>query len=94
MKNVKIKLLLFVTLLMISSCLFSQAQKSVTEKFNVSRKQCTVFAYELENYLKSKGLYDGVQSRITISNTLDRIKRKMKIGGWISLPIMFLLWSC
>ena len=31
--------------------------------------------------LKSKGLYDGVQSRITISNTLDRIKRKMKIGG-------------
>ena len=81
MKNVKIKLPLFVTLLMISSCLFSQAQKSVTEKFNVSRKQCTVFAYELENYLKSKGLYDGVQSRITISNTLDRIKRKMKIGG-------------
>lgn len=81
MKNVKIKLLLSVALLMITSSLFSQAKKSVTEKFNIPKEQCTVFAYELEDYLTSKGLYDGVQPRNTISNTLDEIKKKMKIGG-------------
>ena len=59
MKNVKIKLLLFVTLLMISSCLFSQAQKSVTEKFNVTGMTCSACSAHVEKSVKK---LNGVKS--------------------------------
>ena len=81
MKNVKIKLLLFIALITISSCLFAQEAKFVTEKFNISKEQCKPYAYELENYLKSKGLYDGVKPKYTGRNVFEKIKKKMQIGG-------------
>lgn len=74
------QLLLVVTLLLLCQSSFAQEQKYVTEQFFVPKSQCVIHAYDLEDFLKSKGLYGGQKTNYLGVGKLNWMKKKVQIG--------------
>lgn len=81
MKNNLCKLLLFGVSLFLWHNSFAQEQKYITEQYFVPKNQCVVYAYELEDSLRSKGLYGRQKTTYKGKGEIEKMKKKVYIGG-------------
>lgn len=81
MENNLCKLLLFGVSLFLWQNSFAQEQKYVTEQYFISQKQCVVYAYALEDSLRSRGLYGGQKTTYRGKGEIEKMKKKVYIGG-------------
>ena len=80
-KNMYKLLVLFISLFLTSFISSAQEKRCITEIYSVEKSQSKSYARELEEYLKSKGLYDNKKSRETITSSIKKIKKKLQIGN-------------
>ena len=72
-KNMYKLLVLFISLFLTSFISSAQEKRCITEIYSVEKSQSKSYARELEEYLKSKGLYDNKKSRETITSSIKKI---------------------
>lgn len=81
MKRFICKLFLFDALLILCQYSFAQEQKYVTAEYVIPKSQCLIYAYDLENFLKSKGLYEEKKPTHEGDGKISWMKKKVNIGG-------------
>ena len=81
MKNFIYKLLVLYVLLIFSLPALAQEQKYVTAEYSIPKEQCEIYAYDLEDFLKSKGLYGGQKTNYNGVGKIKWMKKKVYIGG-------------
>ena len=74
-------LVLFISLFLTSLISSAQEQKYITEQYFVPKNQCIVYAYELEDSLRSKGLYGRQKTTYKGKGEIEKMKKKVYIGG-------------
>ena len=81
MKKNIYKLLLLNVLLIFSLHALAQEQKYVTAEYSIPKEQCEIYAHDLEDFLKSKGLYGGQKTNYKGVGKIKWMKKKVYIGG-------------
>ena len=81
MKKIIYNLLLLNVLFIVSLRVLAQEQRYVTAEYSIPKEQCEIYAYDLEDFLKSKGLYGGQKTNYKGVGKIKWMKKKVYIGG-------------
>lgn len=73
--------LLLIVMLVFTKAVNGQVVSVTTAEFRIPKDSCRLYIYEMQDYLKAHGLYEGEKHQIDTVSSLKDLKKKITFDG-------------